>query len=150
MALVQDAGNNLLIRLVLVLFLLYIMSVEDVRERALSVIRILPFGAAGLILSILSAERDIAGILSGTAIGAVLIAISAVTQGKIGMGDGLVVAAVGMTLGFSLTFSLVFFSFLAGSIYALFLLVVKRKSRDTEYPYMPFLFVTYVGVLCVV
>lgn len=149
MALVRDAGNNLMIRLILILFLLYIMTREDVRERTLSIVWILPFGLGGLILSLLSEERDIAGILSGAAVGAVLIAVSFVTHGKIGLGDGMVVAAIGATLGFSLTFALVFFSFLAGSLYALFLLVVKKKSRDTEYPYMPFLLAVYMGVLCV-
>ena len=76
-----------------------------------------------------------------------MVALSSITAGGIGLGDGLVVIAVGFTLGFSVTFTVVMASFLAAGIYALFLTVVKKKSRKTQYPYMPFLFFTYVGML---
>lgn len=150
MALVQDAGNNLLIRCVLVLILLYIMSIEDVRSKELTVIPVLIFGAAGAALSLLSGGRNIPEMISGGAIGGVLIFISAATGGKLGLGDGLVVMMIGLTLGFSITFILVFASLFLGAVFALFLLVVKKKGRNAEYPYMPFLLITYVGVLTAV
>ena len=147
MELVRNADINLLIRFVLVLFLLYIMTREDLKDRELTLRWIVIFALAGFAFELLSDSRDIAGMLSGAGIGAVMVALSAITSGGIGLGDGLVVIAVGFTLGFSATFAVVMTSFLAAALYALFLTVVKKKSKKTRYPYMPFLFFSYVGML---
>lgn len=131
----------------LVLGMLGIGSVEDIKSRRLGVCMLCSFGILGVMLHLLFEKEEIVSILGGAFIGAALIAISFLTRGRVGLGDGMALTVTGIFLGFEKNLMLFMVSQCLTACFALFLLVVKKKERNYEIPYIPFLLVSYVGLL---
>jgi leader peptidase (prepilin peptidase)/N-methyltransferase len=87
-------------------------------------------------------------ILLGLLPGIFLLFLSKATRESIGMGDGVMMLVLGIYLGVRKVLDLFFLSLFLSSIWAGFLLLVKKKRRDWEFPFVPFLFLGYVG-MCV-
>lgn len=70
--------------------------------------------------------------------------------GEIGMGDGVLLAALGTVLDVEEFLTMLLLGLLGSSIWALVLLAVFRKGRKTEIPFVPFLLLGYLGgiLLC--
>ena len=67
-----------------------------------------------------------------------------ITRGGIGMGDVKLIAAEGWMIGFSITLTSVFFSMIACSVAAVILMVGKKKTKQDQVPFGPFLFFGYI------
>jgi leader peptidase (prepilin peptidase)/N-methyltransferase len=81
------------------------------------------------------------------AIGVSVLIISLVTKGKIGSGDGVVLMITGMCLGFFDNLFLLLTAAFLSAIVGIFLLLIKKVNRNYEIPFIPFLFVSFVGGL---
>lgn len=118
----------------------------DIREREISGAMLLLFGIFGMICAIFGRAVDIPDTLFGAAIGGIMMAISYLTGGELGMGDGMLLAVTGLFLGLRQNIVL-----LAGALFlsALFsiVLLIKGKKIKQEYPFVPFLFVVYSAML---
>ncbi len=78
-------------------------------------------------------------ILLGTIPGFLFILLSGVSKGAIGIGDGVLVGAVGVWCGFSETLLLLILAFTLSSLAALLLLALKKKKLHDPIPFAPFL-----------
>jgi len=85
--------------------------------------------------------------LGGISIGLILLGISFITRGQIGMGDGLIVCITGMSLGFTKNAMLLGFGLFGSAIFSMILLSFKLANRKKTIPFVPFLLCGYVGVL---
>lgn len=131
----------------LVLGLLGLCSLEDVKYRRLTVIYILMFGIVGVILHMFAPVCSIYSILWGMLLGIVLILISVVTRGSLGMGDGILLVVTGVYLGGYGNLQLFLYGLLLSALCSLGLLLLKRKKRKDEIAFVPFLLLSYFFLL---
>lgn len=82
--------------------------------------------------------------LWGSSIGLVVILISILTQGKIGMGDGLILCVTGISLGLWNNLELFLTALLLSAILSIILLVAKKVDRKQGIPFVPFIFMAFL------
>lgn len=73
--------------------------------------------------------------------------LARLTKEGVGMGDVKLIAAVGWILGLASTIFVVLASMILCSLYAIFLLVGKKKNKNDTLPFGPFLFFGYIILL---
>lgn len=127
--------------------LLGIESIQDIREKKLTVWLICAFGVCGAVCHLIYERGEYQSLLGGIAVGAAMIAVSLLTKGRVGLGDGLVLFVTGIFLGFRQNLTLFMVSQVLTAVYALFLLTIRKKGRGYEIPFVPFLLIAYVGML---
>lgn len=82
----------------------------------------------------------IAGILTG---------VSILSAGGLGMGDVLLLAALGMVLEMSEYLIMLSLALFLSAGWAIFLLIFRKKGRKAEFPMVPFLLMGYLGSLMI-
>lgn len=79
-------------------------------------------------------------ILTGWIPGMMMVMMSRWTNGKIGEGDGIVVAAMGMLIGWYEILLLFSQACFLSAGYGLWLMVVRKSGKNRAFPFIPFLF----------
>lgn len=121
-----------------------ILSIWDIRERQIPQYMLVAGTAiASVILGInVFVVGDVfwkmltafCGIIPG--VGAMVLAK---VSGKIGMGDGWVLLIVGLVSDYKICIAVLGVSMLLMASYSIIMLIVRRVTRDTMLPYLPFL-----------
>lgn len=119
-------------------------SMEDVRDRKITVTVTLFSGILGLLLHLFFPQRSIFEMLAGVLSGAGIVLLGRLTGGKIGMGDGIVLMLTGLYLGAADNLLLMCISFLLAGLWGMFLLTLDCGQRNRRIPFVPFLFVGYL------
>lgn len=125
------------------------ISVEDYKKRSVSLLKIMLMvfiGIAGiLIFDCYTIPMGILGLLPGLSI----IGISYVSRGKIGLGDGLVLCALGFFVGINHVFIMLISALFIAAFFSAGMLLCKRFAWKSEMPFIPFILMGYIGaVLC--
>ena len=131
---------------IFVLAFLGINSWKDIRKREVSLLATGIFAVIGIINALWHGTifwEWIGAVGFGTA----LIALSVVSKGAVGMGDGLVLAALGTVLTFGELLGVFMMGLLCCSVWGIILLILPRTGRKTEIPFVPFLLLGYIGGL---
>ena len=68
-----------------------------------------------------------------------------ITKGALGMGDCLVLLALGTVMDMGDFFLMLLGAVFSSAVYAGILLVILKKNRNTEIPFVPFLLMGYLG-----
>lgn len=84
----------------------------------------------------------------GISLGLGVLILSKITEGKIGMGDGLVLSVTGMGLGFWSNLELFALALAFAALFSMFLLVFRLAGRKNSIPFLPFMFISYL-FLCI-
>jgi len=126
---------------------LAICTATDIKTRRVFLAVLAVFGIAGIAGLVMYGGSSLPGILGGIGIGAVMIGISLATGGAVGMGDGLVLAVAGLYLGFAGNVELLAGGLFLAAAYSIFLLAVRRAGRKKEVPFIPFLFLAFLGTM---
>ena len=95
-------------------------SIEDIRQRKITVTITLFSGILGIFLHILFQNRSIYEMMFGAVPGMFILALGYVTEGKIGMGDGAVFMLTGLYLGIWENLILMLLTFFLAGIWGLF------------------------------
>lgn len=127
--------------------LLAICTGTDIKSRKVSVFILLGFGIAGIAALAMSRTLLIPGVIGGIGTGAVVAGISIMTRGAVGMGDGLLLMVTGIYLGFWGNVELLAGGLFLAAVYSIFLLVFKKAGRNREMPFIPFLFLAFLGMV---
>jgi leader peptidase (prepilin peptidase)/N-methyltransferase len=78
--------------------------------------------------------------LSSLFLGLFFLSIVLISKEKwMGIGDAKLGALIGIFLGWPKIIPALFFSFFVGSIFGIFLIILKKKSLKSEIPFAPFL-----------
>lgn len=102
-----------------------------------------------MLLALLWLGRSPIMLLYGVLPGGILIAVSGVTRGHIGLGDGLLVLTIGMYLGAMNTFLALLSGMVLAAITGAVLLIVRKVGWKYTMPFVPYLCIGYwVVVLC--
>lgn len=121
---------------------LCVHSLEDIREKKITVNITLFSGIIGVLLHLLFQNQSIFEMLTGTLSGAGILLLGYLTKGKIGMGDGIIFMLTGLYLGFRRNLILILISFVLAGICGLFLLITGGRG-DEKLPLVPFLLLGY-------
>ena len=85
--------------------------------------------------------------VGGVAVGIFAVLTSLVTKGKIGMGDGLLLCATGLGLGFWGNLELFAIALLMAAVTSIILLMFRLADRKKSIPFVPFLLLSYVFLM---
>ncbi len=132
---------------VAVIGMLAICATEDLRKKQIHLNIVLAFGILGIVFHMLGQEQSIENIIFGMGVGGVLLLLSILTGGKIGIGDGVLLVVTGIYLGLEQNLMLFAGSLFICACYALLLLVLRRRKRNDTLAYAPFVLVSYVCML---
>ncbi len=116
------------------------LAYKDWKEQKVSVYAVLVFIILGMIFHVVWQEQELWNILAGAGLGAGFLVLSWISHGSIGAGDGAVLVATGVFLGFWENLRLLFLALILSALVAGYLLVIKRKGRKDRMPFIPFLF----------
>lgn len=85
--------------------------------------------------------------IGGAAIGVCVIGISLASRDQIGRGDGVVIASIGLLLGFRGCLIVVCLSSLFMAVVSAGILILKKGNKNTRLPYIPALFLGYLAYI---
>lgn len=116
----------------------------DIRRREISLLLTVVYAGCGIICSILQG-RKIQDVLIPAGIGILFLAAGLISRGAIGAGDCWILLALGALLDTETYIRMLCIGFFLAAFWSGILLVIRRKSRKTEIPLMPFLLAGYIG-----
>lgn len=135
----------------IILFIyLFLMAVHDLKKHEIQpfisvLTAVLLMGMK--IYEIYLGETTWMAAFSGVPVGVLLIGISVVTRGEIGMGDGITFMISGIILGVFENGVLLFISLIFTALIGGLLCLIKCVGRKYKLPFVPFVFIGY-GVIC--
>lgn len=129
---------------VIVGILLLVMSIQDIKKREISNRYIAIFAMVCICGGLFFEQLSGMDILSGCSIGLCLVGISVLTQEQIGIGDGLVVGALGLLMGGIKTITLLSIASLLMAALSIILIMFRRGTRKMKLPFLPAISVGYV------
>lgn len=91
--------------------------------------------------------QDILLAAAGGAVGGLFFLVSRVTREALGCGDSFVIMILGLFLGIWDVLYLLMLAFWMAALFAAAQIMIKRFSRKTAFPFIPFLALAYVGVM---
>lgn len=127
-----------------------ILAWIDIRTKRIPLVLVGVLAAVMFGIRIFSLETGIeagiwfAKLFAGWLPGMISLFCSYITKGKLGVGDGLVLAALGFGLEFRSVMLLWSMALCMAAVLAMLLLVLKKAGRKTELPFVPCLFLGYV------
>ena len=130
-----------------VMGMLTLCSAEDIKKKQICLNRVLFFGILGILFHMLWRMQSIENLLLGMSVGVVLLFLSVLTGGRIGAGDAVLLIVTGIYLGLEKNLELFFSGLFLCSIWALGLLVLRKRNRKDSIPFVPFLLAAYMGML---
>lgn len=129
--------------------MLAVASVRDIRKKQIEVTEIIIFSIIAVVIHMITGEQSIGNMLLGVIPGLILVGLSFLTKGKIGLGDGIIVSASGLFLGLQKNVELFLTGLVLCGIWALALIVIRKKKGSYEIPFVPFLLAAYMEMLIV-
>lgn len=132
---------------IILLGMLGLYAAEDIRSKKISVRYLWLFGAVGIAINMFQKAISVPDMLLGAAVGLAVVAVSLLTRGSIGLGDGFLLMTAGIFLGGSRGLELLFISLLYAAFTSLGMLVLRKWKRKREIPFVPFLFLGYLTML---
>jgi len=112
---------------------------QQISRRFIFVLLIICFAAM-----FLKTDFSIYDAIGGFAIGACTVGISMISHEQIGRGDGFVIAAIGIALGFRRCLLIVCVAVFIMCIAAIVVLALRKGNKQTRLPFLPALFAGYI------
>ncbi len=119
-------------------------AISDILRREICLFSIGIFMIAAIVYQGLILQ-NIAAILPGLLPGAALLVLSRVTREALGLGDGLLVLVLGSFLGLNEALDVLLLALFFAAVWAGILLLIRKKHRDYEFPFVPFVLAGYLG-----
>lgn len=130
---------------------LALLAADDIRRRQINVIFLLALSIFIFLCHLILGSRSLFDIAAGASVGAFLLLLSAVTKGRIGVGDGLLfLLVIGPAAGFVATLQVLFLATLLSGLSAALLLAGRRilkKEQAEEVPFVPFVLAAFIAVV---
>lgn len=124
--------------IVLGIFLI-MATVCDVRTKRLPLALLAVWISAGALLCLLLRPASMTDEFMGILTGVVFIAVSIVSDGKLGLGDGVAILAVGIYLGGRSAGFTCLYALILSAAFSMAILMTGKYTGDKEIPFIPFL-----------
>lgn len=122
-------------------------SVEDIRRRSVRIVPLILAAIAGLVLHLYFGRISVWSLLGGLGIGAGMYVVSVASKERVGKGDALLLAVTGIFLGFWDNLLLLWLASFLAMAAGVVAVLVFRKNRHYELPFIPFVFVGFLVFL---
>lgn len=116
----------------------------DIRRKEISLVAAAVFAAGSLIWTACTGRISTSFFIP-VGISAFFLVVSIVTKGALGMGDGWLMMALGIVMETEEFLVMLLIGLGGSAIWAGILLVILHKERKAEIPFVPFLFLGYIG-----
>lgn len=120
----------------------------DLRTRKLPVWILVLASGVVVVFRICHWEKHTFLWLGGIAVGAVFLLVSKLTDEALGYGDSWMIMLLGIYLGLWDVLLLLSMAFLLSGMMALVFLIRNKWSKKVSFPFVPFLALSYMGVMC--
>ena len=139
--------NQTMVNTVFILIMLGSCMITDIKSREIPVKGLLFFGGGGIL--ILLTKTVMTGFVPpfGVVVGIFLLLISRITKGAVGEGDAILLMITGMLLCFEENLILLLAASVLAAVWGIILMVVHKADRREELPFVPFLFISYLGMV---
>ncbi len=144
----KNKGVKRMLRTVMVVVFLISSSVCDMRNKKIPLWVIIIFAGLGVLLAIFAPAHSFGDLVAGVGGGVVLIMVSIITAGQIGMGDGLLFVVLGIFCGSS-NIGLLIYATLLCAVVAGVLFMTRQVKRNDRLPFVPFVLCVYIGQLLI-
>lgn len=129
--------------MILIAIMLFGAGIADIKRLAVSRLYIAAMYIVCILTLLTTKSPDLIGALSGAVVGICTLGISIISDEQIGKGDGLIIAALGLVLGFRGCLSVVCIASMIMCLVAVILLAFKKAGKKTKLPFIPALFAGY-------
>lgn len=85
----------------------------------------------------------------GVILGILLLLVSKCSHEAIGYGDSWIILFLGLYLGGMQTLQLLFWASAMAGVWSLFFLWRRKWNKQATLPFLPFLAISYIGVVCI-
>lgn len=127
------------IRFAFVLIVLVIEAITDFKKKEVNIVFPVFLAAAATVMLFFTKDISLINSIIGIAEGVLLILISLLTKGEIGMGDGILLAACGLMLGGKDNLIMFFFACFSSAIVSALIMLIKKADKKTKIPFVPFM-----------
>lgn len=129
------------IRIVELLSTYIILTVIDAKHRIVPGTIVLCFLSSQLLMGALyQVPMELIKMLVGGLVFSIVIyAVTWFSKGNVGMGDAALLGATAIAAGWLFTLQILIMAMVLSMIYSIWLIVFRKKWRDTEFPFVPFL-----------
>lgn len=127
--------------------LLFISTIKDIKSKSISLPLVIISCVCLILIMPFNNVITIKSAILGTLVGFFIILVSKLTKGQIGMGDGIILLATGLGLGVWDNIALLLFALFLSAICCFILLALRLVNLKMKIPFIPFLFISYIGVL---
>lgn len=131
----------------MLLVFLVINTIYDLRCRKVLLWSVLVFLITGVCGACLLEQKELLPLFAGLLPGVLLLLMGRLTDGAFGCGDGFVVCVTGIYLGFWMTCEVVLSALFLSALWGIIQIVILRKGKNQEFPWIPFLMMAYAGRL---
>lgn len=127
-----------MIRIVSLLIMLFLNSYLDLKYKKISVLVCVIFAIEAVLLNLQSDNNGLRYVF-GFVVGLVVILISKITNGAIGIGDGYVICVIGIFMGVHAVIQVLMGAFLLAAVVGIGLMIIRKVRRGMTLPFVPFL-----------
>ena len=131
-----------------IIIFLFICTVLDIKTRRLPVWIMIIGSVAAILFRLLNWGNHTALWIGGMLIGCLFLLLSRWTKEGFGYGDSWMILILGISLGLWDILFLLSIALTCSGILAIMLLEKGHWSKKISFPFVPFLMLGYVGVLC--
>lgn len=134
---------------VLICGLLGWLSIEDIREKKVSVWPSVCLIGVGIIFAFRKSGNNtllhgLTAVVSAAGLGAAVWLAGKISRGSIGSGDAWTMGGLGAYLGWQNALTVLFCGLLLCAVTGVLYIRIKRKNVKTEMPFIPFLTAAYI------
>lgn len=133
----------------IILALLGGCAISDWKRKEIPLYLLIVMSVDVLLLSICCGSQTVGSRIGGALIGVLLFVIGKFTKEAIGDGDSWLILLLGVYLGTIKLLQVLFAASLTAGIFSLFFLWTRRWKKSATIPFVPFLFVMYLGVMLI-
>ncbi len=131
----------------IILLLLSMCSVSDLKKKTLPFLLLVAFSVTVAIFVLLDGAGNVRLRVGGAIIGILLLIVSKCTKESIGYGDSWIILLLGIYLGYLRILRVLFAASLFAGIVSVFFLWKCGWKKTATLPFVPFLSLSYLGVV---
>lgn len=134
------------VRTVTAAVLLLTESAIDIKKKQINILLVISSMVIAVLTIIFNTDFLFSALL-GLFEGLVIVILSLITKGALGMGDGLILCATGILLGYKDNFCLIFSGCVFAALFSIVLLMLGKADKKSRIPFVPFLLAGMLLVL---
>ena len=124
---------------------LFILSIIDIRWKRVRVRNLLILLVISTLLQLLCGRNSFLEVIAGGICGGVFLLLSKGTKEAFGYGDSILILSLGILFGGWNLLWILFVAFLLSSVYGGIMILRKKYTRKSSFPFFPFLTLAYLG-----